>query len=197
MIRVEVSCPYKEKPRKEEKQEYGGISLFLRSVKHKGAVIVPNKVDYAAGVRIRGEYLLDKILIADDMSDEYIVLLGGPLSSNSGKLLNSSSNVKFIVLKDERGSNLVQMKVLNSSWIVKKDDFGKKDYGVVVLINMSGKQVLWVAGCTRYGTYAAALMLVSRGYKFNTELIVVEWVDLNENNRVETFECKILLSDRR
>ncbi len=64
--------------------------------------------------------------------------------------------------------------------------FGKRDYAVI-LIKDDGD--IRIAGITRYGTRAGLIWLLKE-YEFlvGKDLIILEWIDLNDNGEVEYWE---------
>ena len=71
--------------------------------------------------------------------------------------------------------------------------FGERDYAVI-LVDAENGQVR-IAGITRYGTRAGLLWFLGNyDYVAGNDIVVLEWIDFNENGKVDLWEISAILT---
>ncbi len=116
-----------------------------------------------------------------------LVLLGGPQANEFVKELNKRHGIT-VLNKGGRG----KIKVLDYS-LDAEVEYGKLDYALVVAARYGDRVVIAVQGLTRYGTFAASLMLHA-GYLNELSYAVIRWADLDGDGSVSFDEIEVIRS---
>ncbi|RLG43951.1 MAG: hypothetical protein DRN81_05575 [Thermoproteota archaeon] len=131
---------------------------------------------------------LKDIVLGSEYS-EYIVTLGGPIVNNMSRLLDDMMGIEFKI-EDDGGSLCVGGSMFSISW----EEFGTHDYSVICVGELNDRAYLSCQGITRYGTWAASCYLRSLLSSSSTDflegvkIVVLEWIDMNGDMRVDREE---------
>ncbi len=116
-----------------------------------------------------------------------LVLLGGPQANKFVRELNQRLGIT-VLNKGGKGKIRVLDYTLNA-----EVEYGKLDYALVVAAGYEGRVVIAVQGLTRYGTFAASLMLHA-GYLNELSYAVIRWADLDGDSSVSFDEIEVVRS---
>ncbi len=122
-----------------------------------------------------------------------IFIVGGTFSNTL--FLELSIPSKYGVEFRRKGKNIVlkhQFWAKYDEYVFTPQMWRKEDYGAVIIDLLSDKKVVCVAGCTRYGTRAAALHLIHDCNVFKKLVAIVHWQDSNGNGVVERGEVELV-----
>ncbi len=116
-----------------------------------------------------------------------IVLLGGPQANKFVETINRKLGITVV----NRGG-MGQISILDYK-LNAEVKYGKLDYALVVAARYGNSVVITVQGLTRYGTFAASLMLHA-GYLNELSYAVIRWADLDGDGSVSFDEIEVIRS---
>ena len=111
-------------------------------------------------------------------------LVGGPIANPECEKWNELAGLRFV--ETEEG---IRLEYPGGSVEFERSMWGREDYAVLAHVVHEGESILLVEGCTRYGTYAAALAFVS--VEIHSRIAIVHWADSSGNGRVELGEVTV------
>lgn len=119
---------------------------------------------------------------------EYFIILGGPVKNPVAAIENSKANIFFNVTE-----NKTELTVEREKYACESQMWQNEDYAVLKIMEETGESVyVYVEGCTRYGTEAAAKMLKSGDVNLKGKTTaILHWKDINYNKAVELNEVLV------
>ena len=168
----------------------GMVDMNLEEWKLKAAPdsdIVYGTYDRASAMKIKVAFEI-KGEIVDEDTGRNLLAVGGPLACETSEEYDSVAGVAF-----EYGDGSITLKVNGMSWTYTRQDWAKRDYGVIRLYKdvENARWIVFVEGCTRYGTQAATLFLIG-GKIGQSTTVVVMWTDKNGDKIVTIDECRLV-----
>ncbi len=144
----------------------------------RGVVTAPAQADYEASC------LIVRRLGGSSQTAHVKTLIGGPIANPECKRWNELAGIEFT--ETEGG---LRLEYPSGSIEFKRHMWRREDYAVLAHIIHEGESIMLLEGCTRYGTYAAALAYVSleiQGY-----MAIIHWADSDGDGRVELGELEL------
>ncbi len=184
MIRVIITSVEKKRDVSKFSSTVGGF--LSREIKNStyvyGSIVdlqLADKMKQGLGGRLSTRY--------DCEVDDHMVVVGGPIASLVAQKYCGQAGIAF----RKEGENII-LSISGMEFVFKSGEWARKDYSIISLTLAEEKLVLIVAGCTRYGTKAAVLYLLSTKAGLNQKKMVLSWEDLNNNREVEFKEVSVI-----
>ncbi|RLG48810.1 MAG: hypothetical protein DRO06_00725 [Thermoproteota archaeon] len=118
------------------------------------------------------------------------VVVGGPVANPAASGVLEAAGVSM----SKVGSRMRLTVAGAGSWDVLSSEWGRRDYGVLILLEEDGRLVLGAMGLTRFGTRAACLAAPEwLATAQPGSAAVVEWRDLDGDGSVDAREVSTLL----
>ena len=123
------------------------------------------------GMIYSDSYVIDKI----EYIQHPLIIVGGPLANAISNIYNPSLDIEFWFIK-----GIKHLRVGSHHYSANESE----DLAVVTVF----KGILFIEGCTRNGTYAACLYLLSNINTYSGEMVIIRWKDLNHDGKITVGE---------
>ena len=149
------------------------------------AAVVGSRAPCKESDRLAAEMLsrITTIELAEDdeiACDRDMIVVGGPLANRKAVSHNRLANISFIVGRQE-----IVLIWRGLKYQYTYDKWGEEDYAIIAVAYHDGFIIVYVEGCTRYGTFAAAKYLVENiDALINFEVIIIRWRDSDGSHDV-------------
>ena len=106
-------------------------------------------------------------------------MVGGPLANRKAVSHNRLANISFIVGRQE-----IVLIWRGLKYKYTYDKLSEEDYAIIAVAYHDGFVIVYVEGCTRYGTFAARYLVENIDALINFEVIIVRWRDSDGSHDV-------------